>query len=146
MLPSCHRTLAEAIPTTIWPEFKVPTDILVLYARDYSTKIYSFLSFNLSTCMTIWPKIRVAIDFFYVHATIRPKHTVLFHLFFLLCTTIPQKYMVFFHLLFLLCTTIGPKIKVNTDLFLYRYTTIRRKVRVLINLFTLFLHDHSTKN
>ena len=107
---------SEATRTTIRPEFNIPTDILVLNARDHSTKRYSFLSFNLSTYMTIWPKIRVAIYFFffYVHETIRPKYTVLSHLF------------------FLLSTTIGPKIKVNTDLFISMYTTIRQKVRVLI--------------
>ena len=59
---------SEATRTTIRPEFNIPTDILVLNARDHSTKRYSFLSFNLSTYMTIWPKIRVAIYFFFLCA------------------------------------------------------------------------------
>ena len=35
MLPSCYGTLAEAIRTTIRPEFRVPTDLLILHARDH---------------------------------------------------------------------------------------------------------------
>ena len=60
---------SEATRTTIRPEFNIPTDILVLNARDHSTKRYSFLSFNLSTYMTIWPKIRVAIYLFFFMCT-----------------------------------------------------------------------------
>ena len=52
--------------------------------------------------------------------------------------TIRQKYTVFFHLIFLFCTTIRPKIKVHTDLFLYMYTTIRPKVR-FFNQFIYFI-------
>ena len=48
MLPSRYGTLAEAIRTTIRPEFKVPTDLFILYARDHSIKIYGLLSFYLS--------------------------------------------------------------------------------------------------
>ena len=101
---------------------------------------------------------------FYMHATIRQKYMVFFHLIFLFCTTIRPKirvlidlffyahatirpkYMVLFHLFFLLNTTIRPKIKIHTDFFLYMYTSIRPKVRVFINLFILFVYDHSTKN
>ena len=48
---------------------------------------------------TIRLEFRVLTDLFYMHATIR------------------QKYMVFFHLIFLFCTTIRPKIRVLIDLF-----------------------------
>ena len=41
-------TLAEAIRTTIRPEFRVPTDLFMLYACDHSIKIFGLLSFNLS--------------------------------------------------------------------------------------------------
>ena len=48
MLPSRTVILAEAIGTTIRPEFGVPTDLFLLFAHDHSTKIYGPLSFNLS--------------------------------------------------------------------------------------------------
>ena len=47
--------------------------------------------------------------------------------FFYLHTTIQPNYMVLFHLFFLQCTT------------------VRSKIRVLINLFSILVHDHSTK-
>ena len=120
---------------------------LVLYARRFDQNLGSPL-----------------IYLFYMHATIRQKYMVFFHLIFLFCTTIRPKirvliglffyvdatirpkYMVLFHLFFLLNTTIRPKIKIHTDFFLYMYTSIRPKVRVFINLFILFVYDHSTKN
>ena len=99
---------------------------------------------------------------FYMHATIRQKYMVFFHLIFLFCTTIRPKirvliglffyvhatirpkYMVLLHLFFLLNITIGPKIKIHTDFF-YLFTTIRQKYMVLIDLFFLWARDHSTK-
>ena len=48
MLPSCYETLAEALRTTIRLEFRVLTDLFILYARDHSTKIDGLLSFNIS--------------------------------------------------------------------------------------------------
>ena len=48
MLPLLSVILAEAIRTTIRPEFRVPTDLFLLFAHANSTKIYSPLSFNLS--------------------------------------------------------------------------------------------------
>ena len=48
MLPLLSVILAEAIRTTIRPEFRVPTDLFLLFAHDHSTKIYGPLSFNLS--------------------------------------------------------------------------------------------------
>ena len=48
MLPSRSVILAEAICMTIRPEFRVPTDLFLLFAHDHSTKIYGPLSFNLS--------------------------------------------------------------------------------------------------
>ena len=64
MLPSCSGILAEAICMTIRPEFRVPTDLLILFAHHHSTKIYGPLSFNLSFVMTIGPKIRVLTGLF----------------------------------------------------------------------------------
>ena len=56
---------------------------------------------------TIRPEFRVPLIYlFYMHATIR------------------QKSMVFFHLIFLFCTTIRPKIRVLMDLFFYVHATI----------------------
>ena len=120
---------AASICTIIRPEFRVPTDLFLLYAHDHSTKnvVLFHLIFLLPT--TIQPIIRVRTDFFLSF----------------LYTTIRQKYIALFNLFFLLCTTIGPKIKVHTDLF-FMHTTIRPKVRVLINLFILFVYDHSTNN
>ena len=40
--------LAEAIYTTIRPEFSVPTDLFILFAYNHSAIIYGALSFNLS--------------------------------------------------------------------------------------------------
>ena len=48
MLPLGSEILAEAICTTIRPEFEVPTDLFLLFAHDQSTKIYGPLSFNIS--------------------------------------------------------------------------------------------------
>ena len=48
MFPSRTVILAEAICTTIRPEFRVPTDLFLFFAHDHSTKIYGPLSFNLS--------------------------------------------------------------------------------------------------
>ena len=48
MLSSRSRILAEAIYTTIRLEYRVPTDLFILFAHDHSTKIYGPLSFNLS--------------------------------------------------------------------------------------------------
>ena len=48
MLSSRSRILAEAIYTTIRLEYRVPTDLFILFANDHSTKIYGPLSFNLS--------------------------------------------------------------------------------------------------
>ena len=122
------------------PEYRIPTDMFILYARDHLTKIYGLLTFNLSFLHDWF--LSFFLSFFYLYATIRQKYMVLFRLFFLLCMAIWQKYMVFFHLFFLLCTIIRLKIKVHTDLFLYMYTTIQ-KVTVLISWFILFAQDHS---
>ena len=39
MLPSHLGTLAEAKYTTIRPEFKVPSDLFLLFAHDHLTEI-----------------------------------------------------------------------------------------------------------
>ena len=126
MLPSCYGIFAEAIrTTTIRPEFTVPTDLLILYTHDHSTKIYGL---RMIFCTTIQQKIRVLIDlFFYVHTTIGPKCTVLFHLF------------------FLLSTTIRPKITVHTALFLFFVHDHSTKVYGPHSFIISFVHDHSTK-
>ena len=48
MLPSASGILAEAICTSIRPEFMIPTDLYFLFAHDHSTKIYGPVSFILS--------------------------------------------------------------------------------------------------
>ena len=47
-MPLVPRAPAKSICTTIRPKFRVPTDLIILYAQDHSTKIYGPLSFNLS--------------------------------------------------------------------------------------------------
>ena len=42
------RILAEVICTTLRPEFRVPTNLFLLFARHHSAKIFVPLSFNLS--------------------------------------------------------------------------------------------------
>ena len=123
-------TLAEAIiRTTIRPEFRVPTDLFMLYAHDHLIKILVFFHLIFLFCTTIRPKIRVVIDlFFYVHATIRPK------------------YMFLFHLCFLLSTTVRPKITVHIDLFLLFVHDYSTKIYGLLSFILSFVHNHSTKN
>ena len=66
MLPSRSGILTEALSTTIRPEFRIPTDLIILFVHDHSRKIYDLLSFILSLCMTIRPKIRVLINLFHL--------------------------------------------------------------------------------
>ena len=144
MLPSCYETLAEAIRTTIQREFRVPTNLFILYARDHSIKIYGLLS----SFFSAWPfdqKLGSALIYFFI------------------CTRPFVKSIWSFILSFV--HDHSTKIRVHTDLFLlfahdhstkiYEFfisfilplcTTIRPKFRVLINLFFLFVHDHSTKS
>ena len=68
MLPSCSRILVEAICMTIRPEFRVSTDLFILFAHDNLTKMYGPLSFNVSFDTTIRPKIRVLTDLFLLFA------------------------------------------------------------------------------
>ena len=70
MLPSCYGILAEAIRTTIRPEFRVRTDLFILYGHNHSTKIYGMVFFHLISLFstTIRPKIRVPIDLFFLCA------------------------------------------------------------------------------
>ena len=101
---------------------------------------------------------------FYMHATIRQKYMVFFHLIFLFCTTIRPKirvvidllfyvhatirpkYMFLFHLFFLLSTTVRPKITVHTDLFLLFVHDYSTKIYGLLSFILSFVHNHSTKN
>ena len=64
MLPLRYGILAKAIRTTIRPEFRVPTDLFLLYARNIQQKymVFFYVIFLFST--TIRPKIRASIDFF----------------------------------------------------------------------------------
>ena len=48
MLPSHLGILAEAIYTTIRPEFKVPSDLFLLFAHNHLTKIYGPFLFILA--------------------------------------------------------------------------------------------------
>ena len=63
MLTLCYGILAKAIRTTIRPEFRVPTDLFLLYARNQKYMVFFHVIFFFST--TIRPKIRASIDFFY---------------------------------------------------------------------------------
>ena len=101
---------------------------------------------------------------FYMHATIRQKYMVFFHLIFLFCTTIRPKirvvidlffyvhatirpkYMFLFHLCFLLSTTVRPKITVHIDLFLLFVHDYSTKIYGLLSFILSFVHNHSTKN
>ena len=75
MLPSCFGMnsdilprVAESICTTIRPEFRVPTDLFLLYAHEYSTKIYGPLLFILSSVHDHSTQIKVHTDLFlYIH-------------------------------------------------------------------------------
>ena len=48
MLPSCSGILVELMCTTMQPEFRVPTDLFILFTDDRWTIIYGPLLFNLS--------------------------------------------------------------------------------------------------
>ena len=97
------------------PEYRITTDMFILYARDHSTKIYSLLTFSLSF-LHDW-----FLSFFLSFICTRPfdKSTWSSFIYSFLCMAIWQKYMVFFHLFFLLCTIIWLKIKVHTVYSLY---------------------------
>ena len=82
---------------------------------------------------------------FYMHATIRQKYMVFFHLIFLFCTTIRPKIRVLIDLFFYVHATIRPKYMVFFYLFILSNTTIRPKIRVHTDLFLLFVHHHSTE-
>ena len=68
---------SNRICTTIRPEFRVPTDLFLLFAHDHSTKKYGPLSFNLSFVHDNSTKTQLARVlaglFFYLHTTIRQK-------------------------------------------------------------------------
>ena len=100
---------------------------LVLYARRFDQNLGSPL-----------------IYLFYMHATIRQKYMVFFHLIFLFCTTIRPKIRVLIDLFFYVHATIRPKYTVLFYLFFLLNTTIQPKIRVHTDLFLLFVHDHST--
>ena len=131
MFPSRTVILAEAICTTIRPEFRVPTDLFLLFAHDHSTKIYGPLSFNLSFVHDHSTKIRVLIDLFllFVHDHSTKLYGPLSFILSLFCARpFDQK--------------LGSSL---INLF-HLYTTIRPKIRVPISLIFLFVRDYSTKN
>ena len=67
MLPSCYGTLAEAIPTTIRPEFNLGSLLLIYLFYMHATiqqKCMVFFHLIFLFCSTIRPKIRVLIDLF----------------------------------------------------------------------------------
>ena len=84
---------------------------LVLYARRFDQNLGSPL-----------------IYLFYMHATIR------------------QKYMVFFHLISLFCTTIRPKTRVLIDLSFLCVRDHSAEIYVPLSFILYFEHDYSTKN
>ena len=127
MLSSCSGISAESICTTIRPEFRVPTDLFLLYARNQKYVVFFHVIFFSARLLD--QKLGLPLIFFiYVHVTIRPKYMVLFHLF------------------FLLSTTIRPKIKVHTDLFLLFLHDHSTKVYGPLSFIPsfLFAQDHST--
>ena len=125
MLPLCYETLAEAIHTTIQPEFRVPTELFILYACDLSKKIYSLLFFS------AWPfdqKLGSSLIYFFM------------------CTQpSDQNIWSSFIYTFFWAQPFNKKLRSTLIFFFYMYTAIQPKVRVLINLLVLYLHDNSTK-
>ena len=51
---------------TIQQQIRVHIDLFLLFAQDFSTKIYDRLSIIISMCTTIRPKIRVLINAFFI--------------------------------------------------------------------------------
>ena len=152
MFPSCCGILAEAICTTIQPEFRVPTDSFLLYAHDRLRKIYGSLSFNLSFVQDHLME-NVHTEFFllfaYDHLT-----KVYAPLSFILSFEHHHSTKIYGLLSFVFFCALPFDQKLRSTLicfficfciFLYMYTTIRSKVRFLINLFILFVHNHLTK-
>ena len=140
--------------TAIRPKVRVLIDLFRSFPHDHSSEISGPLSFILSFVHLFFLSLILSfvdqklnsslIYFFHLHATIRPKYLVLFHLFFLLYTTIDQKIGSSLTYFFYLHTTI-PQKYVLLAFILSLCTTIRPKTRVLVNLLILFSHDHSTK-
>ena len=157
MFPLRTVILAEAICTTIRPEFRVPTDLFLLFAHDHSTKIYGPLSFNLSFVHDNSTKTQLARVltglFFYLHTTIRQKmyrplsfilsfvydHStkirVLIDLFLLFVHDHSTKlYGPLSFILSLLCVRpFDQKLGSSLVYLFYLYTTIRPKIGVLSN-------------
>ena len=123
MLPSRSGILAEAMCTSIRPEFRVPTDLFLLFAHEQSTKIYGPLSFFFFFCAR-WFELKFGSSLIY-----------LFHLH----RTIRQNYMIFFHLFFRCARPFDQKLESSLIYFFYLYTTnIRLKLgrgRLLFNSF-----------
>ena len=154
MLPSLSGILAEATCTSIRPEFRVSTDSFLLFVYNQLAKIYGPLSFILSLCATIRPKIRVLIylfnfictwwldkiiwsPFIYSFFCAQPFDLKLgpsLMYFFYLHTAIRQKYMIFFHSIFLCAWPFDKKLGSSLIYFFYLHTTIQSKIRVLIKL------------
>ena len=124
------RILAEVICTTLRPEFRIPTDLFLLFAHDHLTKIYGPLLFIPLFCTRPFDqKLGSSLIYvFYVHTTIR------------------SKYVVFLYLLFLLWTTIRPRLRVLTYLFFLFVHNHSTKIYVPLLFILSFVQDHLTKN
>ena len=113
MLPPCCSILAKSICTTIPHWF-----ISFICTRSFDKNIWSSFIY-LSFVHNHLTKNQVPHSFlsFFLHATIR------------------RKYMIFFHLVFLLCTTIGPKIGFILIYSFYLHATVQQKYVVFIYFF-----------
>ena len=143
----------------------VPTDLFLLCAHDYSTKLHGLLSLFFLQCMTIRPKFRVNIDFFFfffhLYTTMWPKIMVLIDLIFLflhshliknegphwfvsfICTSpFGQITWSSFICFFFCLRPFDQKLWSTLMYFLHLYTIIWPKIRVLMNLIFLFVHNH----
>ena len=155
MLPLCYETLAEAIHTTIQPEFRVPTELFILYACDLSKKIYSLLFFS------AWPfdqKLGSSLIYFfffsqpsdqniwssfiYTFFWAQPfnKNIWPFSIYCFFCPWPFSQKLRSTLIYFFICTRpFNQKLGSLLIYWFYIYTTIQPKLRVLINLLLLFV-------
>ena len=146
MFPPCSSVLAKLICTTIRPEFRVPTDLFILCSHDHSTKIYGLLSFIISSARPFDQKIRSTLIYFFICTRAFDQKLGSPLIYFICTRSFGQKLgppMIHF---FYLHTTIRPNYRGLFHSLFLQCTIIRPQIRVLINLFTLFVHDHSTKS
>ena len=143
MLPLCYETLAEAIHTTIQPEFRVPTELFILYACDLSKNIYSLLFFS------AWPfdqKLGSSLIYFFMCTQPSDQNIWSSFIYTFFWAQPFNKNIWSFSIYCFFCPwPFDEKLRSTLIFFFYMYTAIQPKVRVLINLLVLYLHDNSTK-